>query len=353
MSKKGKFKHNLRELVKDDMHKTIARKRWSSRRVSDKTIADRWHLLWRLVDIIYAAGYKVEKPQNLDERHLQAVFDHWDRKDLMAHTIQTYLPFLRYLVQRAARGHLLKEIDAYSERIVQREREKMQRKAEDTEDKRHGRSCLAQNVDYCEVIENVIAKDSLVALQLVLIRHFGLRVREVHRLRPSESIKGDELHILRGAKGGRRRVIPILDREGEQLLEHARRVARTLGGTMMPESYAEKSWRSYFYGVLRSVGMTKSVLGVTPHGLRHEYAQVLYATMTGVAAPVLANGNRAREGDAGRIDLEARQQIASRLGHGRYDITRFYLDWVDQKRTLHYRSTRRQRGSRANQSKAA
>jgi integrase len=67
-------------------------------------------------------------------------------------------------------------------------------------------------------------------------------------------------------------------------------------------------------------GVTKKDLGVTPHGLRHQYAADKYRDSTGSPPPV--NGGGAVEPE---LDIATRRNIAERLGHGRVQITNAYL----------------------------
>ena len=99
------------------------------------------------------------------------------------------------------------------------------------------------------------------------------------------------------------------------------------GQTLIPTRYSrEISFVHYYYKVLQRAGITKSALGITSHGLRHEYVHRTYEALTG--AKVL-------KGEDGKVryenypspakDLEARRMIASWLGHERVDITYVYL----------------------------
>lgn len=72
--------------------------------------------------------------------------------------------------------------------------------------------------------------------------------------------------------------------------------------------------------VMERFGVTKAMLGVTPHGLRHQYAGDEYRALTGEAPPVSGGGAVARD-----LDTAARLAIAGRLGHGRVEISNVYL----------------------------
>jgi integrase len=76
-----------------------------------------------------------------------------------------------------------------------------------------------------------------------------------------------------------------------------------------------------FDNVMQKVGITKRQLGVTAHGLRHQFAHEFHVELTGVQAPV-------RGGDvcADPETLKAALlEIARQLGHSRPQITNVYL----------------------------
>ncbi len=343
MSRKNRLKHDLRELVKHDIHRPFSRTRHSKNRISEKTIRDRWKFWWRLVDVLYASGLKLEKIRNFGEKHLEALFADWDRRQLRARTIQNHLPNLRYLARQIGKQNCLEPIiEAYSERKAREARERIDallasgENSPEVVDIQKGKAWGAHGVDAVCVIDQIMADDSLVALQLLLMRTFGMRVREAHRFRPSRDWQDDHITLRSGTKGGRTRIIPVQDEEQRQLLEHARKVARQQGGSMMPERYPEKSWRSYYYSVLRRHGVTRKILGVTSHGLRHEYAQEQYQAVADKAAPVVSGAGAPWNPAEIEQDRTARLEVSAHLGHGRYDITRHYLDRMCEVGQLRY-----------------
>ena len=76
-----------------------------------------------------------------------------------------------------------------------------------------------------------------------------------------------------------------------------------------------------FDNVMQKAGVTKKQLGVTAHGLRHQFAQEFHVELTDVQAPV-------RGGDvcADPETLKAALlEIARQLGHNRATISNAYL----------------------------
>jgi len=67
-------------------------------------------------------------------------------------------------------------------------------------------------------------------MQLRLQRAFGLRSTEALSLKPHEADQGAMLHVFRGTKGGRGRVVPIRTEEQRSLLEKAKAMANRRTG---------------------------------------------------------------------------------------------------------------------------
>ena len=161
------------------------------------------------------------------------------------------------------------------------------------------------------------------AMYLRLSRAFGLRVQEAAALKPHESDRGAYLEILHGAKGGRGRAIPITSAHQRQVVEDAKALANPRTGLLRPPGKSIQQARTRFYGFMRKHGLTKRLMGVTAHGLRHEYACAVYEEIAGVPAPVNQGRNPSRE-----IEMAARKVVTSHLGHGRTSVTTAYTGSV-------------------------
>jgi len=73
--------------------------------------------------------------------------------------------------------------------------------------------------------------------------------------------------------------------------------------------------------------VTKRQLGITAHGLRHQYATDRYEDVAGAPAPVRGGDRLDRE-----VDRSARLQVAGELGHARENISTAYLGAILQQR---------------------
>ncbi len=72
---------------------------------------------------------------------------------------------------------------------------------------------------------------------------------------------------------------------------------------------------------MRKAGVTREQLGVTAHGLRHQFAQEFHVELTDVQAPVRGGDACADPATLNAALLE----IARQLGHNRTAITCAYL----------------------------
>ena len=196
----------------------------------------------------------------------------------------------------------------------------------------HDHSWTAREVDVQAKIAEVLAFDQWVGLQLELCYRFALRAKEARHFRPHESLIGrDEadlrdaaafseyaqfVRIERGTKGGRRRDVPVRTPEQLELLGRLRQLVAPGMYVGRPDLTALQSqWR--FYNVIRKFGITKRMLGVVAHGLRHQRVNDDFEVDAGKPSPV-----RSQEDD---LDERARLRAARLLGHSRARIAGAYI----------------------------
>jgi integrase len=84
--------------------------------------------------------------------------------------------------------------------------------------------------------------------------------------------------------------------------------------------YTLKQNKAHFYRVVAKVGITHEDRGVTPYGLRHEFANDVYEEEAGVPSPVRGGSARDRE-----TDRAARLAVSRLLGHHRGQIVSSYV----------------------------
>ncbi len=163
-------------------------------------------------------------------------------------------------------------------------------------------------------IDNENVKDSLRVQSL-----FGARGEESMKFNPFFADRGDRIALKSNwCKGNVYREIPILTKDQRTLIDDLK--SKYGNNSLIPanKSYKEHL-KTYQYEVKKS-GLGKA------HGLRHQYAQDRYKTLTGNNCPV-CGGKRQRGMTKAERDLDknARLKISSELGHGREQIIATYL----------------------------
>lgn len=305
---------------KNDVHKQVAfffkhypipASQGRSRVVSAKTTSKYVLTVHSLLEALQQKGVKLHSLNELTGRQLLTVFRGWEAKGMSSSTLATYFSVLKrfygWLGVRLAYASI-------HEVLVDPSRGKRSMSATKS------RAWSANGVDFQAVLSKVHAIDDVVALQLEVVAAFGLRVLEACAMRPQECDRGNHLVVMYGAKGGRGRTVSIESHYQRTVLDKAKAFAQTHNGFLRKPGRTQKQAYKRFYNVLSAAGVNRSQLGVSAHGLRHEYANDLYTRLTGTESPV----NHGQ-----RIELEqdrsARKVITEALGHSRLPITSAYL----------------------------
>lgn len=296
------------------------------RRISDTTRGARRVIMPNILnELTHELGFKLQKIENLKQKHVQALVHHWEDKGLAPKTIQDKMSALRTMADWVGKRKSVKNVSHYAKHP-----ELLVVKAVPTSAK----DWSSQGIDLYEKINAVIEDKFYCGLVLLTMYAFGLRIREAMLLRPHEDLDGHILTIMRGTKGGRLRGIS-LTREHEVetialLREHigvgcnlvapytTYTQARAKGQTL---SKSLKAFKNRCYACFRKHGIGRE-FGIVPHGLRHEHANERFKIITGVESPL-------RGGDPAELTFEqnqsAREIVANRLGHSRASISSAYL----------------------------
>jgi len=198
------------------------------------------------------------------------------------------------------------------------------------------RSWEGNAVEFKGVVETVAAIDSRVAAQLALLLAFGLRRKEAVMFMPHSAVVSAEsvptsqhasdryavfLRIKRGTKGGRLRFVAIRNDDQRSALELALQFAPRPSSHVGHPGLSLKQSLKRFDNVMQKAGITKRQLGVTAHGLRHQFAHEFHVELTGVPAPI-RGGDVCADPHMLKVAL---QEIAHQLGHNRPQISRAYV----------------------------
>jgi len=289
-----------------------SRSRLSNKALSIKTQERRATALCKAFTELRENGYALQTPWSLKHKHIKFLVTHWVARKQSGGTIENKLTYLRALANWMAKPNLVGTLADY----VDRREHGLVRSYIATEDK----SWEAHGIDAAAKIEEIARTCPYTAVQLKLQAAFGLRVEESFMLRPAEAARNPQtLAVTRGTKGGRPREVPIEARLG--ILEEAARLGNGFTGSTVPADRTLKQWRDWYYYVLEKHGVTKAGLGITSHGLRHEYLQTLYEITTGVPAPVKALDARPDM----ELHLEALRRVVAEAGHSRRTKANAYL----------------------------
>lgn len=192
------------------------------------------------------------------------------------------------------------------------------------------KSWTGNGVDIEIVINQIKEHDPIAARLFMTMKTYGLRLKEALCMRPHESDAQSSLKVIRGTKTGRARQL-----EFSEFGETNFRAFLDALKDEVPEknhlAWKEltlKQAKRRMYTICERFGVTKSVLGVSPHGLRHEFSIDQLERLTGVKAPV-------RGGIAINYKelAEARRTISRALGHNRAKVTgAYYGSFVSHER---------------------
>lgn len=269
---------------------------------------------------------RIKNTNEFTSKHLIALLALFGRKRLKSSTIHKYLSSLRRFMTLLGRRYLVPGTEDLISLIM-----KFQIDV-DLQSRTHAALCplcWSAHVNIDAVLQIIHKKNSHAYFLCCLCLNFGLRMSEVLRLRPHESDKGDHLHLKRGTKGKRERNVPLssdpeVRAQQRRLVDEAKKMCE--GDKYLGFGQRNlKQARKYFEAVLADCGVTRTQLGITLHGLRHEYAVRRFEELTGLPAPVLRQAPLSAY--VPRIDAvgAARRQIAEELGHGREQVASAYF----------------------------
>ena len=259
------------------------------------------------------AGYPIKNLLNIDDRHVSAILTTWTGHGLSPSTMASRISILRWLATALGKRGLVRDPCDYG--LAAEDTHRPQVATED-------RSWCARGIDTAEQIKRVGDEDAWVGIQLEMSRAFGLRLTEALLIKPRGAHSGDTLRVEEGTKGGRVRVVPIRTDAQREVLERAKKMAdRSARGNLVPPRRTPAQARQRVYYLCRKHGITKAQLGVTVHGLRHEYANDRYEEVSGT--PSVVRGSSAILDKA--AEQEALRAVSNELGHARLAITGSYL----------------------------
>ncbi|RZT29113.1 integrase domain-containing protein [Cupriavidus agavae] len=313
-----RFKAEFAVLAAEHLHHPHSGTRVSGRSLSQLSQRQRAQaLLAMVVELRRVGGMAVTSPYAIRQKHIRWWVTHWvEAKALSAGTVDLRLTHLRAFMSWMGKPNMVGRIDDYMVRPEGYSRDYVAKE---------DRSWEGKGIDAAVKIAEIEATDPHVAIQLMLEAGFGLRAKESWRLRPARDVLPSAmLHVHDGTKGGRPRRVPIEFGWQYDLLGKAARLAQATNPgreSLIPATYTQKQWRRRFYTVLEKHGITKGGVGVTAHGLRHQFLQQMYQRHSGQLAAV-KGGGRVMDVEAHRA---AMLRVVEAAGHSRAAKANAYL----------------------------
>lgn len=263
-------------------------------------------------------GLKIQKLENLGDKHIAALCNSWHGEGFTAKTIQGKLSYLRKLCRWLGKGDMVKSAAYYSPHVPKAD---LRAKYATVSSK----SWAANGIDVVEKVREADALDIRFGAMLRLAVAFGLRRHEVLECYPWEVDRVIHFAAYR-TKGNRPRNIYLDSPEQRVVLDYVKSLVHKsehLGWTSKRNGQAAtiKSNLSKWHKMLAKIGITKAISVVTGHGLRAQYAENA-ALIVNVIPPTLGGSS----GQMAKVDLDLKRvQVSEQLGHARKSITTAYL----------------------------
>lgn len=276
-----------------------------------------WNLLSSIEELIKVGKYDIHSIYSLKEKHIEWFISQWIEKKLTYGTIANKLSYLKALAIWLRKPNIVKDLSSYSQ---------LKNLPKRTGVADGDKSWSSKDIDVQALIEKVARFDKHVGIQLALQLAYGLRRQESMMLIPASAyveLNGQRLLLIdRGAKGNRERIVKrYLDNDADmRIFELAKLLSNNKTGSTIPRDKTLSQWINYYKSVMRKFGITKAELGVTSHGLRHQFLNDLYEILTGVPSA-------ARGGEKPAIDVHelAQLEISKVAGHNRPGISNAYI----------------------------
>ena len=312
----NRIKDELRSLFRDNLAKAHSKSRISHQSLGVKTQRMRSLCMIAAIEILQNVGnFRFESLSALKEKHIHYLLEHWISKNHTRGTLENKITYLATLASWLGKANIVKSAEEY---------EQLKSLENRTGATLTDKSWESRNIDAQQMIAQIAADNPHVAIQLALQITFGLRTEESMLLRPFDVImrRSGQLYLMiaDGTKGGRPRRIDVHDESDLDVIELAKNYINRKSKTTIPEEYTFQEWKNKYYYLLKKHGFIKKNLGVTAHGLRHQYMQNLYKQLTGSESPV-----RGGEQPSADILAHARQVITEHAGHSRLSKANAYI----------------------------
>jgi site-specific recombinase XerD len=268
-------------------------------------------------------NHQIKVPQNLTDRHVQVLVRYWYEEGKAASTMRGDLSVIRKFFGWMGKKGVVRPLEEYlpdapAERIQVRGMGSTGNKS---------KSWSANGIDVEKKLQEAFALDERFGIILAMQLAFGYRRKETICIRPwlndlRPHSNAFMMYERDGTKGGRRRLIPIEFPFQAWILDYAKsRIAKrsNLGWpkTRRGDNATLKQNIERYKSYMKKLGISKSDVSVTGHGLRGEYSENCGLLRGFVPASLGGKANQMP-----RDDLKILQrQVSENLGHSRASVT--------------------------------
>lgn len=300
------------------------------RQVSDKTRSDYGDTLKSAPAILKIMRKPIQSFSEFGRAHVLALHRYWEQQGHREATVQWRTSNLRRFFTLIGKPQVLPAGTAWRKILTTNgiTAGTLGRTQVATEP-RGWRDC---GVDPLPIIEAIRVDHPVVASQLEVCLAFGLRKNEGTHQRPGSNDKGLFLEVLDGSKGGKPRMVdfdedPEVAAYQREVIARAKEVV-TKDGILTIPGLTLKQMTNHVNYVLRKFKITKKDLGVTQHGLRHQFGCDLFRRRSGLPAMALGEVPAAVYKQDPEKIREAQKYVSRQMGHERASITSAYAGSV-------------------------
>lgn len=318
-----------------------------ARTVSAKRMANIRQVIEQCIDQLQELRLPVSSILDFDQRRICALLQLWYTEGINEGTILERVSCLRRIMFLIGKPQVIPKGKGW-ERIKKEHGVPVPPK---------GRSIIARfakgwhdlGIDSAPVIAAVAADEAVCGVQMEMMLLWGLRLNEAVQLQPRVSFDhaGQFLLVHRGTKGGKTRKVMLSPDDAVrarqlQVLDRAFALAdkHPKGILAIPGLRLDQMKRRLLF-LASKHGVNKGALGVTLHGLRHQFANDLFRVLTGMPAPCLGQlpAEAYSTGPKAAVVRDAYLEISRQMGHERPSISGAYLGSAhllskDQKKRL-------------------
>lgn len=312
----------LKRLVEsaERLCEATARVRKNGKVTSEGTFRAHMSVAKNFCRTIHRAGFLIESVDNLGQKHIDAVFDVWVGKGLKNKTLQNQKSIIKSIFGRMNKPNLAKYVEGIESRYEENLKDGFRVKTVAETSKSH----RGAGVDIEKLMTDAIAEDGRFGGMLLIEYYFGLRKKEALLVHPHEAIKNGFLGIRENiAKGGRPRIVPIVDgalgEEQLKAIKYAQSQCEKGESLSWPGKTLKESERRYYY-LCEKIGLTKKLSGMTGHGLRAGFAENMML-IDKILPPVLGGTKEMSKREIRQI---SKARTSQSMGHNRVNVTHAY-----------------------------